>query len=110
MDPIGEVSGAGKECYPGTNIERPNQLDGGGRGTYCCVPECKSAHYNHLLELSHIGIFTLPKNNPTKKQWIRLLKNVRRKGPSDDFDPTSECASFIFPSLTFTDTGVEIEF
>ena len=70
MDSIGEVSGAGKECYPGTNIERPNRLDGGGRGTYCCVPECKSARYNHLWGPSHIGMFTLPKNNPTRKQWI----------------------------------------
>ena len=32
--------------YENTVIERPKQLDIGGKGRYCCIPVCKNAQYD----------------------------------------------------------------
>ena len=51
-----------RERYPGTNRTRPKELTGGGRGDYCCIPECCNARYNKqrknenwLVQVSDIG-------------------------------------------------------
>ena len=46
-----------KDCYPGTNRTRPDELSGGGRGEYCCVPGCKNARYDKHGEKTKIGLF-----------------------------------------------------
>ena len=96
-----EASGDGKEYYPGTQHERPEQLTGGGRGDYCCVPECKNARYNYLHEKSQIGLFRFPTKDPSQmKRWEKVFKHIRRKGKMDKFDPskrTTLVCEFHFP-------------
>ena len=37
--------------YENTVLERPKQLDIGGKGKYCCIPVCKNAQYDKDIDL-----------------------------------------------------------
>ena len=58
-----------EEFYPGTRIQRPEQLTRGGRGDYCCVPGCKNTRYNKLREKTKIGLFQFPTRIPLQMKW-----------------------------------------
>ena len=48
----------------------------GGRGQYCCVPECGSARYDRFGNKTHKGLFKFPskdKKPQNTKVWPKLL-------------------------------------
>lgn len=60
----------------------------GGRGKYCCVPECGSAQYDRLKNKTNISLFRFPnkeKNPGLYKLWVQEVNKFRRKGGSDGF-------------------------
>ena len=78
-----------KETYHACSSKtRPDKNLSGGYGNYCCVPGCKSAVYNSRREKTGISMFKLPTKDPERRSWLKVLKNVRRKGGADTFDPS----------------------
>ena len=67
----------------------------GGRGQYCCVPECGSAQYDKFGDKTHIGLLKFPsKDTPQKYQsWVKAISMYRRRGGGDTFDPSSKNTS-----------------
>ena len=67
----------------------------GGRGQYCCVPECRSARYGRWGNKTRIGLFKFPsrEKKPRKYQsWVKAISMYRRRGGRDTFDPYSKNA------------------
>ena len=65
--------------YVGSAKKRPKQADRGGRGTYCCVPECKSLSHDRARNKTGIGYFKLPTEDPKLwKEWANILKQIRK--------------------------------
>ena len=65
----------------------------GGRGQYCCVPECGSAWYDKFGKKTHIGLFKFQSKDkkPLKYQsWVKAISMYRRRGGGDTFDPSSK--------------------
>ena len=65
----------------------------GGRGQYCCVPECESARYERFGNKTHRGLFKFPfkDKKPQKYQsWIKAISIYRRRGGGDTFDLSSK--------------------
>ena len=46
--------------YATSPKSRPNEVDGGGRGVYCCIPLCGSATYDRFMIKTEIGFFKFP--------------------------------------------------
>lgn len=92
-----------KIYYPGTKIERPVELTGGGRGDYCCLSVCKNDRYNHLYEATQIGLFRFP------IKGLELMKNVRRKGKNDRFTPDKRSSLVFEFHFEITDIKVQNE-
>ena len=70
-------------------------LDGmsGGRGQYCCVPECGSARHDRFGNKTHKGLFKLPsKDKKTQKyqSWVKAISMYWRRGGGDTFHPSSK--------------------
>lgn len=62
----------------------------GGRGQYCCIPECGSARYDRHKNKTGIGLFTFPskeKDSTLYRKWVKVISQHRRKGCGDMFDP-----------------------
>ena len=67
----------------------------GGRGKYCCAPECGSARYNKFGNKTLIGFFKFPskEKKPQKYQsWVKTISMYQRRGGGDTFDPSSKNA------------------
>ena len=65
----------------------------GGRGQYCCVPECRNARYDKFENKTHIGLFKFPSKDkkPQKNQsWVKIISMYWRRGGGDTFDPSSK--------------------
>ena len=75
-----------EEKYHNSSRRRPDPIEQGGRGTYCCIPGCGSAFYDNQNRKTGITLFLLPKDKGQKLLWKRAINNVRRKGPGDDFE------------------------
>ena len=74
--------------YATSSKSRPNEVDGGGRGVYCCIPLCGSATYDRFMLKTEIGFFQFldEKKYPVlRKKWISTIKQFRRKGSNDSF-------------------------
>ena len=68
----------------------------GGRGQYCCVPECGSAQYDKFGKKTPIALFKFPSKvtKPQKHQsWVKAISMYRRRGGGDTFDPSSKNTS-----------------
>ena len=76
------------EKYPGSSTLRPKKILKGGKGVYCCIPECKSRFYNSDMTKTGIGFFTLPKDTKTNHKWKRIIRHYRRWGAKDKFKIT----------------------
>ena len=74
-----------RELYPGSSQSRPIEIESGGSGIYCCVPQCGNATYNAQDQRSGIGFFKFPKDTKLRKSWVRVLSQHRRKGGNDMF-------------------------
>ena len=62
----------------------------GGRGQYCCIPDCGSSRYDKHKIKTKIGLFKFPiKNKSLMRSWKKTVKNVRRKGGKDKFSISS---------------------
>ena len=72
-----------------SSSERPEILTKGGRGSYCCIPNCGSATYNANREKTGIGLFTFPKDPKRRQTWKRVVNLYRRKGANDNFKITN---------------------
>ena len=46
-----------EESYAKSSTLRPQKVEKGGKGVYCCIPECKSRTYNSEMEKTGIGFF-----------------------------------------------------
>ena len=89
MDVQQEVS---KVYYENTMIERPKQIEFGGKGKYCSIPCCKNAQYDKETKKTNIGLFKFPDNARKPdlyKAWYNKIKNFRRKGRNDLFTVTN---------------------
>ena len=64
--------------YATSSKERPKEIDGGGRGTYCCVPQCKSASHDHDRKKTGIGFFKFPSNPDLRRTWTTVIKKIRK--------------------------------
>ena len=72
--------------YSASSKSRPEKNISGGYGNYCCIPGCTSALYDKSGKKTEIGFFRIPKNEPLRKKWVQAIKNVRRKGGTDNFN------------------------
>ena len=91
------------ESYANSFQRRPNELGGGGRGLYCCIPLCGSASYHREMNKSSIGFFKFPDENKfpeQRKKWIGIITQFRRKGLGDSFQikSTTRVCEFHFNS------------
>ena len=73
------------ESYVGSSASRPKSVKKGGKGSYCCIPNCKSRAYNSDMTKTGIGFFKIPKNPKINRQWKRIIYQHRRKGVGDNF-------------------------
>ena len=81
--------------YTTSSKERPKEIDGGGRGTYCYVPQCKSASNNCGRKKTDIGFFKFPTNPDLRRTWSTVIKQIRK----DKFEiktTTVFCCEFHF--------------
>ena len=68
---------------------RPEGNMPGGRGQYCCIPDCGSAKYDRRKTKTGIGLFKFPlkdKQPALYRSWASVIRNYRRKGFGDTFD------------------------
>ena len=78
--------------YENTVLERPKQLDIGGKGKYCCIPVCKNAQYDKDWQKTNIGLFKFPDKVAKPelfKYWCNKIKTFRRAGGKDLFKVTN---------------------
>ena len=78
--------------YENTVLERPKQLDIGGKGKYCCIPVCKNAQYDKDWQKTNIGLFKFPDKDAKPelyKLWCNKIKTFRRAGGKDSFKVTN---------------------
>ena len=74
--------------YATSSKERPKEIDGGGRGTYCCgcVPECKSASHDRDKNRTSIGFFKFPNDPDLQRTYGQLLsKEFVKKRHNNSF-------------------------
>ena len=79
-----------QETYSGSGKTRPKQNLSGGFGKYCSIPDCKSACYDSKREKTGISLFQLPSKEPERSEWLKVFKNIRRGGGSDNFNPDKQ--------------------
>ena len=72
-----------------SSSKRPEKLTKGGRGSYCCIPNCGSATYNTNREKTGIALFTFPKDPKRRQTWKRVVNLYRKKGANDNFKITN---------------------
>ena len=81
------------EFYENSFIKPPEELkSGGGRGKYCCIPNCGNASRDRDGKNTGIALFTFPneKRKPElRKKWKQWLVNHRRASGADQFKITS---------------------
>ena len=72
-------------------LKRPTEVTKGGRGMYCCVPQCGNSSYDRNKDKTNIGLFTIPseKHPENRKRWVSILTSFRRKGGQDNFKITN---------------------
>ena len=78
--------------YENTVLERPKQLNIGGKGKYCCIPVCKNAQYDRDWQKTNIGLFKFPDKDAKPelyKLWYNKIKTFRRAGGKDSFKVTN---------------------
>ena len=80
---------SGESSYSNSSKSRPSKLDKGGKGTYCCLPNCHSAFYDNNNNKTGITLFKFPADDHKKKTWKRIVNLYRRKGAKDDFTITN---------------------
>ena len=73
--------------YENTVLERPKQLNIGGKGKYCCIPVCKNAQYDREWQKTNIGLFNIKQE--LYKLWCNKIKTFRRAGAKDSFKVTN---------------------
>ena len=78
--------------YENTVLERPKQLNIGGKGKYCCIPVCKNAQYDKDWQKTNIGLFKFP-DKDAKPELYKLrcnkIKTFQRTGGKDSFKVTN---------------------
>ena len=73
-------------------LERPKQLNIGGKRKYCCIPVCKNAQYDKDWQKTNIGLFKFPDKDAKPelyKLWCNKIKTFRRAGGKDSFKVTN---------------------
>lgn len=78
------------EKYFQSDKTRPSKNVSGGYGKYCCIPGCKSAAEDSNRKKTGISLFKIPAKEPDRSNWIRVIRNYRRKGGKDNFDPSNK--------------------
>ena len=85
--------GSTTQTYASHNVlERPKQLNIGGKGKYCCIPVCKNAQYDGDWQKTNIGLFKFPDIDAKPelyKFWYNKIKTFRRAGWKDSFKVTN---------------------
>ena len=78
--------------YENTVLERPKQLNIGGKEKYCCIPVCKNAQYDKDWQKTNIGLFKFPDKDAKPelyKLWRNKIKTFQRTGGKDSFKVTN---------------------
>ena len=60
-----------------SSMEWPKEIDGGGRGTYCCVPQYKSASHDRDRKKTETGFFKFPTNHDLRRTWTTVMKQIK---------------------------------
>ena len=60
--------------YENIVLERPKELNIGGKGKYCCIPVCKNAQYDKDWQKTNIGLFKFP-DKDAKPELYKLWCN-----------------------------------
>ena len=63
----------------------------GGRGMYCCIPECGSSQYDRTMNKINIALFSFlnkEKKSAFCKSWCNEIQKFRRKSGKDGFTIT----------------------
>ena len=71
-----------------TTSKRPRVAERGGRGMYCCIPQCGSAQNDKHKQKINIALFSFPnkeKKPEVYKVWYKEIQKYRRKGGDDGF-------------------------
>ena len=71
--------------YENTVLERPKQLNIGGKVKCCCIPVCKNAQYDRDWQKTNIGLFKFPDKDAKPEHQN---KTFRRAGRKDSFKVT----------------------
>ena len=77
--------------YANTSTDRPSQAKPGGRGIYCCIPQCDSSQYDNQKNKTNIALFSFPnkeKNPDIYNSWCQEIHKLRIKGGKDAFKIT----------------------
>ena len=61
--------------YENTVLERPKQLNIGGKGKYCCISVCKNAQYDKDWQKANIGLFKFQDDKDAKPELYKLWCN-----------------------------------
>ena len=78
--------------YETTVLERPKQLNIGGKVEYRCFPVCKNAQCDKDWQKTNIGLFKFPDKDAKPelyKFWCNKIKTFRRAGGKDSFKVTN---------------------
>ena len=94
------IENARVHIYPGTGRTRPEEQETYGYGDSRCIPECKSTNLDKNKIKAGIGMFSFPSDDETRKKWLSIVKQFRRKGGHDNFNikKQQKYVSFILTS------------
>ena len=73
-------------------LERPKQLNMGGKWKCCCIAVCKNAPYYKDLQKMSMGLFKFPYKDAKPelyKLWRSKIKAFQRTRPKDSFKVTN---------------------
>ena len=56
-----------------------------GYGDSCCIPECESTTLDKNKIKTGIGMFSFHSDDGTRKKWLCIVKQFRRKRGHDNF-------------------------
>ena len=74
-----------------TSTDRRSQAKPGGRGIYCCIPQCGSSQYDNQVNKTNIALFSFPnkeKNLILTSHGAKKYTDSEEKGRKDAFKIT----------------------
>ena len=86
--------------HENTVLERPKQLNIGGKGKYCSIPVCTNAQYDKDWQKTNIGLLKFPFKDEKQelyKLWCNKIKTFCRAGGKYSFKVSNNANVCEFP-------------